>query len=97
MPQDDFISPFEADIDPNGIDSDDNSRDVQSASRIPSPDRDLVGLPTSDPTKPSMAISFLCNPNDEHPDIRQISVSDLFSENLNLVQKRSWAKDSTSD
>jgi hypothetical protein len=42
-----------------------------------------------------MNIAFLCNPNDEDPDLRQPRVSELFGDNLSPVQKRSWVKDST--
>lgn len=47
------------------------------------------------PTLDKLNISFLCNPNDEEPVLRQPRVSQLFDKDLNSVRKRSWAKDST--
>lgn len=49
---------------------------------------------TPNPTEPKMNIAFLCNPQDEDPDLRQESVSELFGSDLTSVHKRSWAKDS---
>lgn len=62
---------------------DNSDIDVPSVSQIPNQ------------TEYSMNISFLCNQNDEEDGLRQPSTSELFGDNLDSVQKQSWAKDST--
>ena len=69
--------------------------DVQSISQIPSSSHDSVTFQMPNPTEHRLNISFLCNPNDEEPNLRQSSISELFGDNLSSVQKRSWATDST--
>lgn len=75
--------------------NDNNTTDAQSASQIPLPGHDSVTFQTPKPRGSMMNISFLCNPSDEHINLRQPSTSELFDDDLSLVQKRSWAKDST--
>lgn len=71
--------------------------DVESISQIPSSSHNSAPFQMPNLTKRMMNISFLCNPNDEDVSLRQPSVSELFGDNLSSVQKRSWAKDSTSE
>src|ERR1700679_1641941 len=78
------------------IGSNDNDiADTQSTSQIPSPNLDSVTFQTPEPTDLMTNIPFLCNPLDEHINLRQPSMSELFGDNLSPVRKRSWAKDST--
>jgi hypothetical protein len=85
-----------------------SSEDIPNPHNIASNDGDTMDLDSISPTPPSHQrsvtfqtpehsrnISFLCNPFDEEPGLRQPSVSQLFGDNLSSVQKRSWAKDST--
>lgn len=69
----------------NSNDSNDDDMDVQES----------VTLPAPSSTSRATDISFLCNPNNEDPSLRQPRISDLFDKELSSVQKRSWAKDST--
>jgi hypothetical protein len=69
---------------------------LYGGSNMSSEDDDVVMDDQSQSTtKPRMNISFLCNPNDEEPGLRQQSVPALIGDNLGSVQNRSWAKDST--
>ena len=61
---------------------------------IKTSDGDVIMDDQSQPTT-KHAISFLCNPNDEDVELRQPSLSELVDDNLDSVQKRSWAKDCT--
>jgi hypothetical protein len=94
--QDYHTSASEENPNQHDIDSNDSDvMDVQSISPIPSSIDDSHTFQTPNPTERRIDISFLCNRNDEEFSLRQQSESDLFNNNLSLVQKRSWAKEST--
>jgi hypothetical protein len=71
----------------NDVGSDNDTEEIEIASQRPPPSH--ATLRTTKETGSKMNISFLCNPGDEHINLRQPS------NHSSSVQKRSWAKDST--
>jgi len=81
----------------NDIDSDNEYLTDSRSSppyRLPPP-QDLVSSETPNPVTRRLAISSLCNSQDEDSILRPHTVSGLIGDDINDVQKKSWAKDST--
>jgi len=54
----------------------------------PSPSLESVDFQMHEPTESRMRIAFLCNPNQEDSNVRGHHTSELFSDELDAVEKR---------
>jgi hypothetical protein len=63
----------------------------------PPPSPTLESVDSSRPLKQRMNIAFLCNPGDEDQNLRGHHMSQLFSDELDVVEKRALAEGSSSE
>jgi hypothetical protein len=59
----------------------------------PPPLSTLESIDTSRPQEQRMNIAFLCNPSDEHPNLRSHHISQISSNDLDDVERRTLAKE----